>query len=62
VIVERLATRTNNPYGKDPDELAQVLWYLQTVEPLLRRGASLEIDTTAPLAQIIDTVLGLVQP
>ena len=62
VIVERLATRTNNPYGKHPDELARVLWHLQTVEPLLRRGASLEVDTSAPVAQVIETILGLVQP
>jgi hypothetical protein len=57
LIVARLATRTNNPYGKDPDELARVLGYLETVEPLLRRGASLEIDTSAPLARVVATIL-----
>ena len=62
VIVERLTTRTNNPYGKHPDELARVLWHLRTVEPLLRRGASLEVDTSAPVAEVIETILGLVQP
>ncbi len=62
LIVERLATRTNNPYGKHPDELARVLWHLQTVEPLLRRGASLEVDTSAPVAQVIATILAHVQP
>lgn len=61
LIVERLATRTNNPYGKHPDELAQVLGYVQSVEPLLRRGASLEINTSAPVTQVIETILGLVQ-
>src|SRR5579875_4083952 len=30
IIIERLATRTNNRYGKDPDELARVLWDIQT--------------------------------
>jgi shikimate kinase len=62
LIVERLATRTNNPYGKHPDELARVLWHLQTVEPLLRRGASLEVDTRVPVAQVIETILALVRP
>ena len=57
VIVERLATRTTNDYGKNPDELAEVLWNQQTVEPLLRRGASLEVDTSAPLDQVIETIL-----
>lgn len=62
VIVERLASRTNNPYGKHPDELAEVLGYLQTVEPLLRRGATLEIDTSAPLDEVLATILRLVDP
>lgn len=38
VITERLLTRTNNPYGKHPDELARVLALKQTVEPMLRRS------------------------
>jgi dephospho-CoA kinase len=57
VIVERLTTRTNNPYGKHPDELAATLHYLETVEPRLRQGAGHEIDTSAPLAQVVATVL-----
>ena len=57
VIEARLATRTNNPYGKHPDEFAQVLRYLATVEPLLRRRATLEIDTSAPLARVVETIL-----
>ena len=57
LLLQRLATRTTNPYGKHPDELAQVLRYLRTVEPLLRRGASLEVDTSAPLDQVVETIL-----
>ena len=57
VLMERLATRTTNPYGKDPEELAQVLQYIQTVEPLLRRGATLEVDTNVPLEQVVAAVL-----
>ena len=60
VIVERLRTRTNNPYGKRPDELARVLHNLQTVEPLLRRAASHEIDTRASLDEVVVTLLRLV--
>lgn len=58
-IIERLATRTNNPFGKHPDELAAVLGYLETVEPLLRRSADHEIDTRAPLDEVVATVLRL---
>lgn len=59
VLIERLATRTNNPYGKHPDELAEVLGYLETVEPRLRRGATHEIDTRAPLDVVVAMVLRL---
>ena len=61
VLLERLATRTTNPYGKRPDELARILEHLQTVEPQLRRTATLEVDTSAPLAQVVETILRLVQ-
>jgi hypothetical protein len=33
VITARLTTRTNNPYGKQPAELARVLHLQQTIEP-----------------------------
>lgn len=59
VLIERLATRTNNPYGKHPDELADVLGYLETVEPRLRRSATHEIDTRAPLAEVVVAVLSI---
>ena len=57
ILAERLATRTTNPYGKDPAELAEVLQYQQTVEPLLRASATLEVVTTVPVVQVADTVL-----
>lgn len=59
VLVERLATRTNNDYGKRPGEVAEVLGYLETVEPLLRRGATAEVDTSAPLQDVVAAVLRL---
>ena len=61
VIVERLRTRTNNPYGKRPDEVARVLDLVETVEPLLRNVAGHEIDTSACLDDVVATVLRLVQ-
>ena len=57
VLAERLATRTGNRYGKDPGELAETLRYQQTVEPLLRASATLEVVTTIPVARVADTVL-----
>jgi shikimate kinase len=60
VIVERLITRTNNPYGKRPEEIARVLRLQQTIEPLLRAGAGYEIDTSAPLCQVVAEILRIV--
>lgn len=57
ILVERLTTRTTNPYGKDPAELAQTLQYQRTVEPLLRAAATLEVVTTIPVTQVADLVL-----
>ena len=60
IIVERLRARTNNPYGKHPDEIARVLGLVETVEPLLRRVAGYEIDTSACLEDVVATLLTLV--
>jgi dephospho-CoA kinase len=57
VLVERLTTRATNPYGKDPAEIAESLNYLETVEPLLREAATLEVVTTVPVAQVADIVV-----
>jgi broad-specificity NMP kinase len=57
VLVERLTTRTTNPYGKDPSDVAETLDYLETVEPLLREAATLEVVTTAPTADVADIVV-----
>ena len=57
VITERLATRTNNPYGKDAAALAEVLVFKETVEPALRRKADLEIDTSIPLDEVVEQIL-----
>ncbi len=60
VLRRRLRTRTNNPYGKRPDELADVLGYVDTVEPLLRKAADHEIDATLPVEEVLDRLLQLV--
>ncbi len=61
VIVTRLQTRTNNAYGKHPDEVARVLSLKDSVEPLLRRVASHEIDTSASLENVVAGVLRFVE-
>ncbi len=60
VIVERLTTRTTNPYGQRPEDIARTLALLPIIEPMLRRGAGHEIDTIVPLDQVVARVLQLV--
>ena len=57
LIVERLCARTNNSFGRSPDEMAAVLADLAEVEPLLRASATLEIVTTMPVSDVADAVL-----
>jgi broad-specificity NMP kinase len=47
VAAHRLTTRTTNDHGKDADELARELALRAEVQPLLREGACLEVDTAA---------------
>ncbi len=61
VMVERLLTRTNNAYGKHPDEVARVLSLKESVEPVLRSIAGHEIDTSASLDDVVSEVLRFVQ-
>lgn len=58
-LLERLATRTNNPFGKAPHELRRFIDDVETVEPLLRRVATHEVRTTMPLEEVVTTVLRL---
>lgn len=57
VMAERLAVRTTNAYGKHPEELAQSLEYKESVEPLLRATADLELDGAVPLEQVVAAVV-----
>lgn len=61
VMVKRLSTRTHNPFGKSPDELAKILADLETYEPMIRLDATHEIDTNKPLDRVIDAILSLIQ-
>ena len=54
VLLERIETRTNNPFGKHEAERAAILRDLAEVEPLLRAGATAEIDTRVPVEVVAD--------
>jgi broad-specificity NMP kinase len=59
VIAERLAGRTEGEYGTRPGDIARILDNVETVEPLLRRAAGHEIDTSASLEDVLAAVIEL---
>jgi dephospho-CoA kinase len=60
ILVERLAARTTNPYGKEPGELRRIMADAADVEPLLRRVADHEVHTSRPLEEVVTVILRLV--
>lgn len=54
VLLHRVATRTDNPYGKDAAGLAQIQHDIAEVEPLLRVRATHVVTTDRPLDQVVD--------
>src|SRR4051794_6656055 len=61
VMLERLATRTTNPFGKREAERQAILRDLRAIEPLLRAGATVEIDTRVPVADVADRLEGVIR-
>ncbi|GAA3053418.1 AAA family ATPase [Actinokineospora globicatena] len=59
VLLERVATRDTNDFGKDPAERDRIVADTAAVEPLLRASATVEIDTRAPLAEVVDRLAAL---
>jgi shikimate kinase len=53
VILDRVAGRTTNYYGKTPFDRAEILADLAEVEPLLRQSCTHELDTSRPLDEVV---------
>ena len=54
VILGRVSARDSNDFGKTDAERAKIVSDLEEFEPLLRTGATTEIDTRSPLSQVAD--------
>lgn len=59
VVLDRIARRTNNPFGKIDEERSRILADIAEVEPLLRQSATHEIDTARPLSEVVDVLAGI---
>ena len=44
----------DNPYGKTPEQQADITRCVAEVEPLIRRGANLELDGLLPVEALAD--------
>ena len=60
VLLQRVSYRTN-PYGRTPEQRAEIAEYVRTVEPLLRLGATIELDGCRELSELADAVEELVR-
>jgi hypothetical protein len=59
VILDRIARRTTNTYGKTPTERAMIVDDLARVEPLLREGCTHELDASRPLAEVVADLVAI---
>ncbi len=62
VILDRIASRTTNDYGKSPAERKLILHQLETIEPLLRAGCTHELDASRPLNEVVADLIAISQP
>jgi dephospho-CoA kinase len=62
VMAERLVHRTTNAYGKHPEELARSLQFKETVEPLLRAIADVELDSGSPVDEVVEGIVRFIGP
>jgi hypothetical protein len=51
-----VAARETNDYGRTDAQRDLIRHHLATVEPLVRAGATAEIDTCAPLDEVVDAL------
>ena len=56
VMLQRIATRSTNPFGKRAHDQQRILEDLEAVEPLLRATSTVEIATTIPVTEVVDAL------
>ena len=59
VILDRVARRTSNPYGKSRVERAMILADLADIEPRLRATSTHELDASRPLEKVVADLIAI---
>ncbi|MFD4638639.1 AAA family ATPase [Lentzea sp. NPDC058436] len=61
-LLDRVATRTTNPFGTTAEDRERIIANTREVEPLLRESATAEIDTRLPPDLVADRLAALAGP
>ncbi|HXH26272.1 MAG TPA: AAA family ATPase [Candidatus Acidoferrum sp.] len=56
-LTDRILTRTNNEFGKAPDELKNILSWHQSFEARNKASGSIMIDASQPVGKIVDYIV-----
>ena len=59
VMLERVAARTSNPYGKTALERAEILADVAEIEPILRKGCTHELDASRSLDEVVADLIAI---
>jgi len=59
VILDRIAHRSTNNFGKTPVEQSMILDDLANIEPLLRASCTHELDTSRPLDEVVAALIAI---
>ncbi|HEY1574791.1 MAG TPA: AAA family ATPase [Pseudonocardiaceae bacterium] len=62
VLLERIAGRDTNDFGRTGAERARIVADTGRIEPLLRSSATVEIDTRQPLSDVVARLAALAGP
>jgi shikimate kinase len=60
VLLERVQTRLNNPYGRTNEQQNEIRTYVRDVEPLLRARATVELDAQMSVTALADAIEALI--
>ena len=56
VLLDRVTSRPDNPYGRTARQRREITRYTAEVEPLLRRGATVALAGRRPVGELADAV------
>ena len=55
--MKRLASRTNNDYGKHPDDLKDILGWNETTDERMASYGAIIVNAEQPLGSVVDEII-----